>query len=147
MLKHTSRSWFHGRISRHAAVERLEIVGQAGAYLVRESIQLPGDYAISFLSYTGHVHHFKINSNCGNYYIGGRQFYALGDLIGFYANCSHILENESLAVPVVPPKVRTRMYCAVREAPLDSCIHSVCRHAFARLYKVYPCVCVCVCVC
>ena len=63
-------------------------MGQPGAYLVRESIQLPGDYAISFLSYTGHVHHFKINSNCGNYYIGG------------------ILENESLAVPVVPPKVR-----------------------------------------
>ena len=82
------------------------MVGEPGAYLVRESIQLPGDYAISFLSYTGHVHHFKINSNCGNYYIGGRQFYSLSDLIGFYANCSHILENESLTVPVVPPKVR-----------------------------------------
>ena len=76
-----------------------------GAYLVRESIGQPGDYAISYLSKTGTVHHIKINSNCGDYYIGGRQFFSLGDLIGFYANCSCILENESLEVPVVPPKV------------------------------------------
>ena len=81
------------------------MVGMPGAYLVRESIGQPGDYAISYLSKTGHVHHFKINSNCGDYYIGGRQFFSLGDLIGFYANCSCILENESLEVPVVPPKV------------------------------------------
>ena len=81
------------------------MVGTPGAYLVRESIGQPGDYAISYLSKTGTVHHFKINSNCGDYYIGGRQFFSLGDLIGFYANCSCILENESLEVPVVPPKV------------------------------------------
>jgi len=79
------------------------MVGELGAYLVRESVGQPGDYAISYLSKTGHVHHFKINSNCGDYYIGGRQFFSLGDLIGFYANCSCILENESLEVPVVPP--------------------------------------------
>ena len=28
---------------------------------------------------------------------------SLSDLIGFYSNCSCILENESLEVPVVPP--------------------------------------------
>ena len=79
--------------------------GSLGGYLVRESIGQPGDYAISYLSRLGQVHHFKINSNCGDFYIGGRQFYSLNDLIGFYANCSCILENESLEVPVVPPKV------------------------------------------
>lgn len=82
------------------------MVGDYGCYLVRESIHEPKDYALSYLSHTGHVHHFKINSNCGDYYIGGRQFFSLVDLIGFYANCSCILENESLEVPVVPPKVR-----------------------------------------
>ena len=30
---------------------------------------------------------------------------SLSDLIGFYSNCSCILENESLEVPVVPPRV------------------------------------------
>ena len=104
-LAHTHYRWFHGRISRTTAVARLELVGEPGAYLIRESETQPGDYAISYLSKTGHVHHFKINSNCGDYYIGGRQFFSLGDLIGFYANCSCILENESLEVPVVPPRV------------------------------------------
>ena len=77
-------------------------------YLVRESETQPGDYAISYLSRTGYVHHFKINSNCGDYFIGGRQFSSLSELIGFYSNCSCILENESLEVPVVPPKVCMR---------------------------------------
>lgn len=79
--------------------------GEQGVYLVRESETQPGDYAISYLSRTGYVHHFKINSNCGDYYIGGRQFFSLSDLIGFYSNCSCILENETLEVPVVPPRV------------------------------------------
>lgn len=97
--------WYHGRITRQTACERLELVGEPGGYLVRESVGQPGDYAISYLSRIGQVHHFKINSNCGDYYIGGRQFYSLEHLIGFYANCSCILENETLEVPVVPPKV------------------------------------------
>ena len=97
--------WYHGRISRQTACERLELVGEAGGYLVRESVGQPGDYAISYLSCTGQVHHFKINSNCGCYFIGGRKFLSLNDLIGFYANCSCILKNESLEVPIVPPKV------------------------------------------
>ncbi len=105
-ILHALIRWYHGRITRQMACERLlEVVGEPGGYLVRESVGQPGDYAISYLSHLGQVHHFKINSNCGDYYIGGRQFYSLNDLIGFYANCSCILENESLEVPVVPPKV------------------------------------------
>ncbi|CAI8014996.1 Ras GTPase-activating protein 1, partial [Geodia barretti] len=98
-------SWFHGRISRQTASSRLhDLLGEQGVYLVRESETQPGDYAISYLSRTGYVHHFKINSNCGDYFIGGRQFMSLSELIGFYSNCSCILENESLELPVVPPK-------------------------------------------
>ena len=76
MIQKYSSRWYHGRISRITACERLQAVGQTGGYLVRESVGQPGDYAISYLSRTGHVHHFKINSNCGDYYIGGRQFYS-----------------------------------------------------------------------
>lgn len=93
------------------AVSRLEAVGLAGSYLIRESEAHPGDYAISYLSASRSVHHFKIHSHCGDYYIGGRQFYSLSDLIGFYTNNSCILENESLYVPVLPSKVSVvRMY-------------------------------------
>ena len=103
--------WFHGRISRQVASARLQdLQGEQGVYLVRESETQPGDYAISFLSRTGYIHHFKINSNCGDYFIGGRQFMSLSELIGFYTNCSHILENESLELPVIPPKVCMCVY-------------------------------------
>ena len=112
--------WFHGRISRQTAITRLhELQGEQGVYLVRESETQPGDYAISYLSRTGHVHHFKINSNCGDYFIGGRQFMSLAELIGFYSNCSCILENESLELPVVPPKV-----CACVCADMCVCVDS-----------------------
>lgn len=85
--------------------ERLQAVGVPGAYLVRDSTNIPGDYAISYLSKLGQIHHFKINSICGDYYIGGRQFSSLVDLIGYYTNCSYILENEGLEVPIMPPAV------------------------------------------
>ena len=98
-------SWYHGTISRQTSYERLQSVGVPGAYLVRDSTNQPGDYAISYLSRLGQIHHFKINSICGDYYIGGRQFSSLVDLIGYYTNCSHILENEGLEVPVMPPAV------------------------------------------
>ena len=35
---------------------------------------------------------------------------SLSELIGFYSNCSCILENESLEVPVVPPRVGILLY-------------------------------------
>lgn len=111
--------WFHGRISRQVASQRLQdLQGEQGVYLVRESETQPGDYAISFLSRTGYIHHFKINSNCGDYFIGGRQFMSLSELIGFYSNCSHILENENLELPVIPPKVCTCNSC------FSTCVHT-----------------------
>ena len=115
--------WFHGRISRQLACSRLQdLQGEQGVYLVRESETQPGDYAISYLSRTGYVRHFKINSNCGDYFIGGRQFSSLSELIGFYSNCSCILENESLEVPVVPPKVCIHMYvCTCLCTPVCLC--------------------------
>lgn len=96
-------SWYHGNISRQESYERLQNMAEPGAYLVRDSTNQPGDYAIAYLSKHRQIHHFKINSVCGDYYIGGRQFSSLVDLIGYYTNCSCILENERLEVPVMPP--------------------------------------------
>ena len=104
-------SWYHGAISRHTSFERLQQMGEPGAYLVRDSTNHIGDYAIAYLSRMKQIHHFKINSVCGDYYIGGRQFSSLVELIGYYTNCSCILENEKLEVPVMPPSVSFPHVC------------------------------------
>lgn len=42
---------------------------------------------------------------CGDYYIGGRQFESLSDLIGYYTTCSCLPKNEQLIHPVAPQEV------------------------------------------
>lgn len=41
---------------------------------------------------------------CGDYYIGGRQFDSLTELVGFYSHCSDLLKRERLVEPVPPPE-------------------------------------------
>lgn len=48
---------------------------------------------------------FRITAVCGDYYIGGRQFDSLSDLIGYYTSWSDLLKKERLAYPVPPPEV------------------------------------------
>lgn len=43
---------------------------------------------------------------CGDYYIGGRRFSSLSDLIGYYSYASCLLKGEKLLLPVAPPEVR-----------------------------------------
>lgn len=42
---------------------------------------------------------------CGDYYIGGRRFSSLSDLIGYYSHVSCLLKGEKLLFPVAPPEV------------------------------------------
>ncbi len=42
---------------------------------------------------------------CGDYYIGGRRFSSLSDLIGYYSYVSCLLKGEKLISPVAPPEV------------------------------------------
>ena len=42
---------------------------------------------------------------CGDYYIGGREFDTLSDLIGYYTSWSDLLKGERLQHPVPPPEV------------------------------------------
>ena len=72
-----------------------------GAYLVRESDRKPGSYVLSYLGKTG-INHFRVTAVCGDFYIGGRQFDSLQDLIGYYTHKSDLLKHERLVVPVPP---------------------------------------------
>uniref|UniRef100_A0A034VMS3 Ras GTPase-activating protein 1 n=2 Tax=Bactrocera dorsalis TaxID=27457 RepID=A0A034VMS3_BACDO len=95
--------WYHGRLDRYSAESRLRGTGKLGSYLVRESDRKPGSYVLSYLGRTG-INHFRITAVCGDFYIGGRQFVSLSDLIGYYTSCSDLLKRERLVLPVPPPE-------------------------------------------
>lgn len=61
--------WYHGRLDRFTAEERLRVANKMGSYLVRESDRKPGSYVLSYLGRTG-INHFRITAVCGDYYIG-----------------------------------------------------------------------------
>uniref|UniRef100_A0A673M197 Ras GTPase-activating protein 1-like n=1 Tax=Sinocyclocheilus rhinocerous TaxID=307959 RepID=A0A673M197_9TELE len=46
----------------------------------------------------------SIIAMCGDYYIGGRRFSSLSDLIGYYSYVSCLLKGEKLMSPVAPPE-------------------------------------------
>lgn len=95
--------WYHGRLDRYQAEERLWAASRLGSYLVRESDRKPGSYVLSYLGRTG-INHFRITAVCGDFYIGGRQFDSLNDLVGYYTACSDLLKKERLVHPVPPPE-------------------------------------------
>lgn len=47
---------------------------------------------------------YRITAVCGDFYIGGRQFVSLNDLVGYYTECSDLLKRERLVHPVAPPE-------------------------------------------
>lgn len=50
------------------------------------------------------VYFLRITAVCGDFYIGGRQFDSLPDLIAYYTSCSDLLKCERLIHPVAPPE-------------------------------------------
>ncbi|MFT7817704.1 ras GTPase-activating protein 1-like [Arapaima gigas] len=99
-----TNQWYHGKLDRTMAEERLRQARTPGSYLIRESDRRPGSFVLSFLSVTGAVSHFRIIAMCGDYYIGGRRFTSLSDLIGYYSYVSCLLKEEKLLSPVAPPE-------------------------------------------
>ncbi|EMP41149.1 Ras GTPase-activating protein 1 [Chelonia mydas] len=51
--------WYHGKLDRTIAEERLRQAGKPGSYLIRESDRRPGSFVLSFLSKTNVVNHFS----------------------------------------------------------------------------------------
>lgn len=47
---------------------------------------------------------FRITAVCGDFYVGGRQFDSLSDLIAYYTHSSDLLKRERLIHPVPPPE-------------------------------------------
>ncbi|KAM6965604.1 ras GTPase-activating protein 1 [Aplochiton taeniatus] len=99
-----TNQWYHGKLDRTIAEERLRQARDPGSYLIRESDRRPGSFVLSFLSMTSVVNHFRIIAMCGDYYIGGRRFSSLSDLIGYYSYVSCLLKGEKLLSPVAPPE-------------------------------------------
>uniref|UniRef100_A0AAY4C9A0 Uncharacterized protein n=1 Tax=Denticeps clupeoides TaxID=299321 RepID=A0AAY4C9A0_9TELE len=99
-----TNQWYHGKLDRTIAEERLRQARTPGSYLIRESDRRPGSFVLSFLSMTNVVNHFRIIAMCGDYYIGGRRFSSLSDLIGYYSFVSCLLKGEKLLSPVAPPE-------------------------------------------
>ncbi|RVE68333.1 hypothetical protein OJAV_G00090660 [Oryzias javanicus] len=99
-----TNQWYHGKLDRTIAEERLRQARNPGSYLIRESDRRPGSFVLSFLSVTNVVNHFRIIAMCGDYYIGGRRFSSLSDLIGYYSYASCLLKGEKLLLPVAPPE-------------------------------------------
>ncbi|XP_021354731.1 ras GTPase-activating protein 1-like [Mizuhopecten yessoensis] len=95
--------WYHGRLGRQTAEERLRSAGEIGSYLVRESESKSGSYVLSYLGKNG-LTHFRISAICGDYYIGGRRFETLCLLVGYYTSQSYLLKEEQLKLPVPPPE-------------------------------------------
>ncbi|XP_028660551.1 ras GTPase-activating protein 1 [Erpetoichthys calabaricus] len=99
-----TNQWYHGKLDRTIAEERLRQARNPGSYLIRESDRRPGSFVLSFLSKTNVVNHFRIIAMCGDFYIGGRRFSSLSDLIGYYSYVSCLLKGEKLLSPVAPPE-------------------------------------------
>ncbi|XP_051952723.1 ras GTPase-activating protein 1 isoform X3 [Xyrauchen texanus] len=104
MQQRMNSVWYHGKLDRTIAEERLRQARTPGSYLIRESDRRPGSFVLSFLSMTNVVNHFRIIAMCGDYYIGGRRFSSLSDLIGYYSYVSCLLKGEKLLSPVAPPE-------------------------------------------
>ncbi|KAI2660294.1 Ras GTPase-activating protein 1 [Labeo rohita] len=112
--------WYHGKLDRMIAEERLLQARTPGSYLIRESDRRPGSFVLSFLSMTNTskvlcldkemvsvtrvMNVCRIIAMCGDYYIGGRRFSSLSDLIGYYSYMSCLLKGEELISPVAPPE-------------------------------------------
>ena len=101
-----SEEWFFGQISRREAEDLLMVhTNTRGTFLIRESEQNPGGFALSIKDYDQerlyHVKHYKIKplDNNRGYFITTRQtFPTLGDLVTGYqsAACKGIKETTRL---------------------------------------------------
>uniref|UniRef100_A0AAX7UWE1 Ras GTPase-activating protein 1 n=1 Tax=Astatotilapia calliptera TaxID=8154 RepID=A0AAX7UWE1_ASTCA len=112
-----TNQWYHGKLDRTIAEERLRQARNPGSYLIRESDRRPGSFVLSFLSMTNVVNHFRIIAMCGDYYIGGRRFSSLSDLIGYYSYVSCLLKGEKLLSPPVEDRRRVRAILPYTKVP------------------------------
>eukprot|EP00127_Corallochytrium_limacisporum_P004914 Clim_evm58s191 gene=Clim_evmTU58s191 len=97
--------FFHGSADRSEAMEALKSQ-PVGSYLVRESVRTPGDYSLSVVTKRG-IRHFKIIEDCGEFYMGNRQYPNLQCLVGNYMRKS-LSDGVRLGKPIAPPASKAK---------------------------------------
>lgn len=102
-MENITTDYYHGKLDRRTAEERLSIRGKVGSFLLRESDRKSGSFVLSYQGRTG-INHFRITHAYGAYFIGGRQFDSLAELIDYYSSQCDILTDERLLYPVSPPE-------------------------------------------
>ncbi|KAM9842501.1 dual adapter for phosphotyrosine and 3-phosphotyrosine and 3-phosphoinositide isoform 1-T1 [Aulostomus maculatus] len=77
--------WYHFDLSRHAAEALLLSNGTDGSYLLRDSNEGPGCFALSVRAKDS-VKHFHVTRRDNSYLFGFNKFASLQDFIGHFAN-------------------------------------------------------------
>lgn len=106
---------FHGRLDRQTAEDRLSQRGQSGSFLLRESERKSGSFVLSYYGRAG-INHFQIKHSYGSYFIGGRKFDSLAELISHYSTTSNLYTDERLMYPVPPAepvKAKDRLFISI----------------------------------
>lgn len=91
--------WYHGKLDRTIAEERLRQARNPGSYLIRESDRRPGSFVLSFLSMTNMVNHFRYDRNNLIPVLSDAYLHAIGKLraVHFYMNTFSWLVRSSLS--------------------------------------------------
>ncbi|KAI6219263.1 Phosphoinositide phospholipase C [Aphelenchoides besseyi] len=104
---HVTEEWFHGRVNREVAKERLleQISKGNGVYLVRESGTFIGDYTLSFL-HDKLVHHCRIKTAMINgekkyFFLENNKKDTLYELISYYTK--HTLDTPAFRSYLITP--------------------------------------------
>ncbi|XP_023124228.2 dual adapter for phosphotyrosine and 3-phosphotyrosine and 3-phosphoinositide isoform X2 [Amphiprion ocellaris] len=77
--------WYHGDLSRHAAEALLLSNGTDGSYLLRNSNEGPGYFALSVRAKDS-VKHFQVTRKDSGYAFGFNKFATLQDFVNHFAN-------------------------------------------------------------
>uniref|UniRef100_A0A914ZCF4 Phosphoinositide phospholipase C n=1 Tax=Panagrolaimus superbus TaxID=310955 RepID=A0A914ZCF4_9BILA len=104
---HVTEEWFHGKIDRKSALERLMEQKDKGdgVFLVRESATFIGDFSLSFLQ-QNQVHHVRIKTQMFKgekrfYFFEQKQMDTLYELISYYTK--HSLATEKFRTYLITP--------------------------------------------
>eukprot|EP01135_Chromosphaera_perkinsii_P008984 Nk52_evm2s1569 gene=Nk52_evmTU2s1569 len=123
-----SNEWFHGRTSRKEAERIMRKSGQQpGSFLVRESARDPGDYTLTLRLNNKGVLHFKIIYELGDFYLAGRKFNTLNDLVANFTTVP-LAKRTLLKYPVVNENAgaRNQVIDSIRFVAVakEDCVHN-----------------------
>jgi hypothetical protein len=101
----SSAPWFVGKLSRSECEELLMQHGQSQHFVVRESTNLVGHFALS-VKFNDRVHHFPIElTSDQRYYIGKHHFKTVNNVIAYYQKNALFYNENGVGVTLGSPLV------------------------------------------